>query len=63
LGNEDLFRPVQRPPAEPKILRFIPAPSWFNSLVPSGNTEQRKLAANMATDMAGYSVLASMKSL
>jgi adenylate cyclase len=30
---------------------------WFNSVVPSENTEQRKLAAIMFTDMVGYSAL------
>jgi hypothetical protein len=31
---------------------------WFNPFVPSENTEQRKLAAIMFTDMVGYSALA-----
>ena len=36
---------------------FIPATIWFNPSVPSENTEQRKLAAIMFTDMVGYSTL------
>ena len=34
---------------------FLPATVWFNPCVPSENTEQRKLAAIMFTDMVGYS--------
>ena len=40
------------------IRHFIPAAVWFNWFVPSENTEQRKLAAIMFTDMVGYSTLA-----
>src|SRR2546425_6534469 len=36
---------------------LLPGTIWFNALVPSKNTEQRKLAAIMFTDMAGYSAL------
>jgi hypothetical protein len=40
-------------------------PSWqqwgLNTLVPSENTEQRKLAAIMFTDMVGYSALSQRK--
>jgi TolB-like protein/class 3 adenylate cyclase/Flp pilus assembly protein TadD len=39
------------------IRRFIPSALWLNSFVPSGSTEQRKLAAIMFTDMVGYSAL------
>ena len=35
----------------------FPARSGLNSFVPSENTEQRKLAAIMFTDMVGYSAL------
>ena len=34
---------------------FLLLTIWFNGLVPSENTEQRKLAAIMFTDMVGYS--------
>jgi len=37
---------------------FIPGGLCFNAFVPSENTEQRKLAAIMFTDMVGYSALA-----
>ncbi len=40
------------------IRHFIPGAVWFNSFVPSENSEQRKLAAIMFTDMVGYSALA-----
>ena len=36
---------------------FLPAEICFNPVVPSENTEQRKLAAIMFTDMVGYSTL------
>jgi TolB-like protein/class 3 adenylate cyclase/Flp pilus assembly protein TadD len=36
---------------------FFPARIWSNPFVPSENTEQRKLAAIMFTDMVGYSAL------
>ena len=36
---------------------FLPATIWFNPFVPSENSEQRKLAAIMFTDMVGYSAL------
>ena len=36
---------------------FLSAPIWFTPGVPSENTEQRKLAAIMFTDMVGYSAL------
>jgi len=36
---------------------FLPATICFNPSVPSENTEQRKLAAIMFTDMVGYSAL------
>jgi hypothetical protein len=36
---------------------FIPASICSNPFVPSENTEQRKLAAIMFTDMVGYSAL------
>jgi class 3 adenylate cyclase len=36
---------------------FLPVTIWFNPFVPSENTEQRKLAAIMFTDMVGYSAL------
>ena len=36
---------------------FLPGAIWFNAPVPSENTEQRKLAAIMFTDMVGYSAL------
>jgi len=39
------------------IRHFIPGAVWFNSFVPSENSEQRKLAAIMFTDMVGYSAL------
>jgi class 3 adenylate cyclase len=39
------------------FIRFISGTLWFNSGMPSGNTEQRKLAAIMFTDMVGYSAL------
>ena len=39
------------------IRHFILDAVWFNSFVPSENTEQRKLAAIMFTDMVGYSAL------
>jgi adenylate cyclase len=40
------------------IRHFILDAVWFNSFVPSENSEQRKLAAIMFTDMVGYSTLA-----
>src|ERR1700746_3656014 len=39
------------------IRHFIPGAVWFNSFVLSENSEQRKLAAIMFTDMVGYSAL------
>jgi TolB-like protein/class 3 adenylate cyclase len=36
----------------------MPGALWLNALVPSDNTEQRRLAAIMFTDMVGYSTLA-----
>jgi len=36
---------------------FLPATIWFNLFMPPENTEQRKLAAVMFTDMVGYSAL------
>src|SRR5882672_7191036 len=36
---------------------LLPGPIWFNARVPSENTEHRKLAAIMFTDMVGYSAL------
>src|SRR6266446_5451386 len=40
-----------------KIRHFLPDALWFNSFVPSENSEQRKLAAIMFTDMVGYGAL------
>ena len=35
-----------------RLFCFLPGPICFNALVPSENTEQRKLAAIMFTDVA-----------
>src|SRR5436190_215567 len=40
-----------------RVCCFLLATIWFNPFVPSENTEQRKLAAIMFTDMVGYSAL------
>jgi hypothetical protein len=36
---------------------FLPAAIWFSLFVSSENTEQRKLATIMFSDMKGYSAL------
>jgi hypothetical protein len=50
----------RRKAVEGSVLSFVA--QWrLNTLVPSENTEQRKLAAIMFTDMVGYSALSQRK--